>query len=179
VLRLRVAITPEGFNEATSEFVSPDFIVLELEHSLVSVSKWESKWEIPFLSTDDKTEEQALDYVRMMYLGDEFPEHVTEKLTEQHYNLVASYINAKMTATWFREEPPSPSREVVTAELIYYWMIAHTIPIECQYWHLNRLLTLIKICNIKNNPEKKGRRESAADRRRRNQEMKAKLGTAG
>jgi len=178
VLRLHVT-TAEDYVEATQEFVAKSSVVLELEHSLVSVSKWESKWEIPFLSSEDKTEEQILDYVRMMYLGEDFPDQVVPKMTRAHFDSINDYINKKMTATWFRNEPSGPSREIVTAELIYYWMIALSIPFECQHWHLSRLLTLIRVCNIKNNPEKKGVRQSMADRRRLNQERKAQLGTKG
>jgi hypothetical protein len=177
MLRLTVALS-ESFDESTSEFVVSDKIVLELEHSLVSLSKWESKWEIPFLDNEEKTNEQVLDYVRMMFSGDEFPEHVIEKLESKHFQSINTYINARMTATWFSDQGESASREIITAELIYYWMIALGIPFDCQKWHLNRLLTLIKVCNIKNSP-KKNRRETAEQRRQRNQMMKAKFGTKG
>jgi hypothetical protein len=179
MLRL-VIVTNEGFNEKTSEFVVSDSQVIELEHSLISLSKWESKWEIPFLGSQDKTEEQVLDYVRMMFLPGEFPEDLIEKFTEKTYTAVNDYINKKMTATWFNELTKPASNEIVTAELIYYWMIALGIPFECQEWHLNRLLTLIKVCNIKNTPnEKSGRKETGDERRARNELMKKKLGTNG
>jgi hypothetical protein len=180
MLRLKV-ITNEGFDEETNEFVASDSTVIELEHSLVSLSKWESVWEIPFLGSDNKTDEQVLDYVRMMYIGNEFPERILQKFTEETFRKVNSYINAKMTATWFNESSKQEkSREAVTAELIYYWMIALGIPFECQNWHLNRLLTLIKVCNIKNSPkDKKSRRETTEERRARNTLMRKQLGTRG
>jgi hypothetical protein len=179
MLRLKVT-TEEGFNETSSEFVSSDYTILELEHSLVSVSKWESKWEIPFLSTDSKSDAQTLDYVRMMFSGDEFPEHLILVLTTEHYQQINDYINAKMTATWFSEQQNAQSREIITAELIYYWMIALGIPFECQSWHLNRLLTLIKVCNIKNAPKKKLTSADAARRNREiNQQRRDQMGSKG
>lgn len=172
--------TEEGFDDEAGEFVSSASVTVKLEHSLVSLSKWESKWEIPFLGSQEKTNEQVLDYVRMMSLS-EFTDGIFEKFTDDHFYSVNKYINAKMTATWFNEKNQAEtSREAVTAELIYYWMIALGIPFECQYWHLNRLLTLIKVCNIKNNPDgNKGRRESADERRARNELRKKQLGTKG
>ena len=178
MLRL-IVTTTEGFDEESSEFVSSDEVVLDLEHSLVSLSKWESKWEVPFLDNEEKTDEQVLDYVRMMFLGTEFPEAVIPKLTEKHYSKINDYINAKMTATWFSHQDPPSGREIVTAELIYYWMIALSIPFECQNWHLNRLLTLVRVCNVKNSPKDKANRETVEERRRRNDLMRAKLKTKG
>ena len=179
MLQLKIT-TAEGFDEATSEFVSADGAVLELEHSLVSVSKWESKWEIPFLGSEAKTDDQVLDYVRMMFSGAEFPEQLLPHFTAENYTQINDYINAKMSATWFREVRQPPSQEVVTSELIYYWMIALGIPFECQNWHLNRLLTLIKVCNIKNSPDKKmSQREIAQQNRDLNAQRQRELGTSG
>ena len=179
MLQLKIT-TAEGFDEAKSEFVSADGAVLELEHSLVSVSKWESKWEIPFLGSEAKTDDQVLDYVRMMFSGAEFPEHLLPHCTAENYTQINDYINAKMSATWFREVRQPPSQEVVTSELIYYWMIALGIPFECQNWHLNRLLTLIKVCNIKNSPDKKmSQREIAQQNRDLNAQRRRELGTSG
>lgn len=178
MLQLKVK-TAEGFNEATNEFV-PEEAVLGLEHSLVSLSKWESKWELPFLGDKEKSNEQVLDYVRMMFCGTEFPEELIQFFEAEHYRAINDYINAKMTATWFREERHPSTGEVVTSELIYYWMIALGIPFECQHWHLNRLLTLIKVCNIKNAPKKK---VSRADAMRQQSDLNAQrrreLGTKG
>jgi hypothetical protein len=178
VLQLTIA-TSEDFNEATNEFVASSFVVLELEHSLVSLSKWESKWEIPFLDSTQKTDEQVLDYIRMMCLS-EFPEHIVSKITEDHSKAINTYINAKMTATWTSERKSAPNREIITAELIYYWMITLGIPFECQDWHLNRLLTLIKVCNIKNGPKKKMSQSELAQRNRDlNAQRRAETGSKG
>ena len=179
MLRL-VIVTAEGFDDSTSQFVEAETAVVELEHSLVSLSKWESKWEVPFLGNQKKTTEQTLDYVRMMFSGDDFPEGLLEKFSAGNFETINAYINAKMTATTFREMRSEPNREIVTAELIYYWMIALAIPFECQHWHLERLLTLIKVCNIKNAPkDKQSAVSSAIDRRSLNEQRRKELGTKG
>lgn len=179
MLQLKID-TAEGYDEVLGKFTKTEYFVLELEHSLRSVSKWEQKWELPFLSSQKKTDEQILDYVRMMYSGDVFPEQVMTALTKEHYDKINEYINAKMTATWFREERQRPNPEVVTNELIYYWMISLGIPFECENWHLNRLLTLIKVCNLKNQPKKKiSTADAMAQQRALNEQRRKEMGTAG
>lgn len=145
----------EKFNEETSEFIYSPSIELQLEHSLISISKWESKWEKSFLATQDKTTEETLDYIRCMS-NEDISLDTIKNLSARNITDINNYINSPMTATkFFEDNKTGGSRETVTAELIYYWMITLNIPMECQYWHLNRLLTLIRVCNVKNSPPKK------------------------
>lgn len=127
-----------------------------IEHSLVSISKWESKWHKPFLSKEKKTNEETIDYVRCMTLTQNVDEAVYKCLTNENLKEIRDYIDDSMTATWFNEEKQNrSSSKQITSELLYYYMISYNIPMECQKWHLNRLITLIKVCNEENKPKKK------------------------
>ena len=154
---LRITIPAvEQWDEEKQEFISTKEQMLSLEHSLVSLSKWESKWCKAFLTKQEKTFEETLDYIKFMTLTQNVDPEVYKYLTNGNIDEVNRYIEAPMTATYFLEDKNGKtSREQITAELIYYWMISLNIPFECQKWHLNRLLTLIKVCNIKNTPPKK------------------------
>lgn len=171
----------EMYDEGTEEFVTKGDVTLELEHSLVSLSKWESKHEKPFLRDTEKTTEETIDYIRCMILTPNTSEDVISKLTEENITEINKYIEAKMTATWFSDAPGAPkSRDVITAELIYYWMVVFQIPFECEHWHLNRLFTLIRVCNIKQSkPKKMSRGEIAARNRELNAQRRAQLGSKG
>lgn len=171
----------ESYDESTGKFAVAEGFTLELEHSLFSLSKWESKYEKPFLNNGDKDGDEIFDYIKLMALTPDVPDKLYDSLTSEHVRAVNVYINAKMTATTFREiGPQRVSHEVITAEIIYYWMVALQIPFECQYWHLNRLITLVRVCNEKNKtPKKMSHGEAARHQRELNAQRRANLGTRG
>ena len=180
MLRLVVPGT-EMYDEINQEFLTVKDTVLELEHSLVSLSKWESKFEKPFLEDTEKTPEEIIGYVKAMTLTLEVPEEVFSKLSRGNLEAINDYINAKMTATWFNESLNAQrNREIVTAELIYYWMTVLNIPFTCDTWHLNRLFTLIRVCNIKQQtPKKMSTSEIAARNRELNAQRRLHHNTTG
>jgi hypothetical protein len=179
MLRIEVPIS-ESYDEATSTFVTNTY-PLDLEHSLVSLSKWEAKFEKPFLSDAEKTNEETLWYVVAMTLSPNVPPEVYACLSEENVTQINNYINGKNSATWFREEiSKSGSREIITDEVIRYWMIALNIPTEYETWHLNKLFTQIKVVNKKSEPAKKmARKDVIAQRHALNERRKAQLGTTG
>ena len=173
----------EDFNSETNEFIVQTFD-LELEHSLVSLSKWESKHKKAFLGQDEKTSEEVLSYVEAMILTPEYPRGILEKLSQQNIDKINEYIEDKMTATWFANDnrPKPPARQTITSELVYYWIVSYRIPWDVEYWHLNRLFTLIKVFNennSKDNKRKVSTREAAAQRHALNQQRLAQHGTRG
>lgn len=146
----------ELWDEKRERFISTKEQTLQLEHSLVSLSKWESKWNKPFLGKGEKTTEETIDYIRCMTLTQNVKPEVYLCLTDENIKDVTDYISAPMTATTFSDDKTTKkSREIITAELIYCWMIALNIPFDCRKWHLNRLLTLVRVCEIKSQPHKK------------------------
>ena len=171
----------EQWDESVQEFVYSKPQTLQLEHSLISLSKWESKWHKPFLSKTEKTTEETIDYIRCMTLTQNAKPEVYSNLSVENILQVNEYIENPMTATTFIEDRDGKkSREIVTAELIYYWMISLNIPVEFEKWHLNRLLTLIRVCNIKNQPPKKSsRREIMSRNAALNAARKRQLNTNG
>jgi len=171
----------EQYDEANNLFVTSNEQTLQIEHSLVSLSKWESKWEKPFLSRDEKTFEETVDYIRCMTITQNVDNECYAAIDSGVIRQVRDYIDAPMTATVIsKNEKKSFSSEIITAEVIYYWMVAATIPFECQKWHLNRLLTLIDVCNIKNSPKKKmSRKELMARNKELNDARRAKLNNKG
>lgn len=170
----------EYYDEINNEFIIDQKRVLRLEHSLVSISKWESKWLKPFLSVKDKTADEIIDYIRCMTITQNVEPEVYNRLTENNMIAINEYINAPMTATTFNNMKDTPNREVITSEVIYYWMVAFNIPFECEKWHINRLLTLIKVCNAKSNPPKKmSKQEIIARNRQLNAERRKQLNSKG
>lgn len=164
MLWLDVIVVPEQWDEKNSRFIPPVTKRIQLEHSLVSISKWETKWEKPFLEAFDPrsrgklSNEEALDYVRCMTITQNIDAKLYDHLSEKNVEAVLDYINAPMTATIFPPRSGPGTNERITSELVYYWMIAYNIPSEYQKWHFNRLMTLIRICSIKNSvPGKPGK----------------------
>ena len=155
----------ELWDERTQTFIYPEDRVLCLEHSLISISKWESKYHKPFLAKSKKTDEETMYYIKCMVLDDDFDIEQDLYLNAETIYRINQYINDPMTATWFNQKDgkdgkdkknkKAPSSEQITSELIYYWMVALNIPFECERWHINRLLTLIEVCNVKNEKPKK------------------------
>lgn len=157
----------ELYDEATNLFLETKPQTLLLEHSLLSISKWESKWKKPYLTKEPRTKEESADYIRCMTINNNVDPNVYGRIPQNIFDIVNEYIEDDMTATTIsNRRPGSGGRERVTSELIYYWMIALDIPFECQKWHLNRLITLIQICNIKNGPQKKMSSRQAYEQQR-------------
>lgn len=169
------------YDEETGTFGVQGGAELQLEHSLVSLSKWESIHEKPFLGKEVKSPEEVLSYVECMTIGEKPRGEIFHQLSNENLEEINKYIDQKMTATWFTERTRSPAvAEVITSELIYYWMISFNIPWEAQHWHLNRLFTLIRVCNVKQEkPKKMNRNEIARRNRELNAQRKAQLGTKG
>lgn len=170
----------EQFDDVNSVFIITNEQTLKLEHSLVSLAKWESKWNRPFLSAEVKTNEESVDYIRCMTLTQNVKLEAYNFITDENMRQVSEYIEARMTATIFLEEKPKKNKEIITAEIIYYWMIALNIPMDCQKWHLNRLLTLINVCNVKNQkPKKMSKGELNTRNRDLNAQRRKQLNTEG
>lgn len=177
----------EGYDEVKQEFVTIKETTLQLEHSLLSLHKWEQKWHKPFLDTNDKTQEQTIDYIKCMTITPNVDPNVYFLMKKDQIDQITEYIQNPMTATWFTEKDEKKlvgaqktSKEVVTAEIIYYWMIALNIPVEYRKWHLNSLLTLIRVVSIKNAPKEDVKNADWARRRAAlNAQRRAKYHTRG
>jgi hypothetical protein len=171
----------EHFDSKKEQFVQLDTTVIRLEHSLASLSKWESMFEKAFLGPNPHTPEETIGYIKCMCLDDDVPDSVFDHLSDRDLLRIQAYIEAPMTATTFNLPPgPPKSREVITSELIYYWMTIFSIPFECEHWHLNRLFTLIKVCNIKTSkPKKMAPHERASWQRDLNEQRRARLHSRG
>jgi hypothetical protein len=180
MLKLTV-LGSEYFDEWTSEFVTYEDVELELEHSLVAVSKWESKFCKPFLAPDAKSQPELIGYFEAMVITPNFDPSVLARLTQTNIDAVQAYIDSPYSATTFGDHPEKTSRrEIITSELIYYWMVAYSVPFECQHWHLNRLMALLRICNIKSEkPKKMSRHEIASRNRELNAQRRAALNSPG
>ena len=170
----------ELYDESKGEFLIIEGRTIQVEHSLVSMSKWESKWNKPFLSKNSKTTEETIDYIRCMTITQNVKKETYSNLTNENIKDISKYIAEPMSATVFYEDKKGTSNEIITSEIIYYWMITYNIPFECQKWHLNRLLTLIKVCSKKNEkPKKMSKAEIISRNREINEQRKKKLNSNG
>jgi len=170
----------ELYDDSSQEFLKDGGFRLRLEHSLLSLSKWESITEKPFLDKKPKTQEEVFLYVQCMAIDPEIPPEVFSKLGLDDYKTINNYIDRRMTATWFSDAGAPPTRDIITSELIYYWMTVLNIPFSCEEWNLNRLFTLIRVANIKSSkPKKMSRTELAQRNRELNARRKKELGTTG
>lgn len=170
----------ELYDENTNEFIYYSDEKIQLEHSLVSISKWEANWCKPFLNGRDKSPDEILDYIKCMTITEGVTDDLYSRLTQENFTAINEYLGRPMTATTFSNEQGKPNREIITSEVIYYWMVSFNIPFECQYWHLNRLLTLIKVCNVKNNPPKKMSKNEILSRNKAlNEARRKQLNTRG
>lgn len=181
MLRLIIPLSPEGWDEAKQQFVEPKSQVLELEHSLISLSKWESTWKKPFYTNKEKTDEEVLDYIKCMTLSENVDPDVYNHLTSKNVDEIQKYISDPMTATTFsKQSRGNSSREIVTAELIYYWMLTANVPFDRETWPLNKLITLLEVCAVKNAPAKKrSRSEMMRERAALNEARKKQWNTRG
>jgi hypothetical protein len=178
----KLVIPPvELYDQKNNLFINEKGVELQLEHSLIALAKWESKYCKAFLTKEDKSREETIDYIRAMTITQNVDESVYNRITEELLLKVYEYINSPQTATYFYVDKEKPAnKEKITSELIYYWMVALQIPFECQKWHLNRLLTLIDVCNRKSNPGKKmSKNEIRSKNRALNEARRAQLGTRG
>lgn len=181
MLQVVIELVPERYDEKNHSFIDPVTKTLQLEHSLVSISKWESKWCTPFHANREKTAEETIDYIKCMTITQNVKDDVYEHLTKANVDEVLKYIEAPMTATTIsRQNKTGRNKEIVTSELIYHWMIESGIPFECQKWHINRLLTLIDVRNVKTQPPKKaGTRETISSYAKLNEARRKQLNSRG
>ena len=171
----------ESFNEETNEFVYPESVDVDLEHSLAVLSKWEAKHEKPYLGPKEKSQDEILDYVKFMIQTPGMDPDIVYRFSKENFDQISEYMNSKMSATWFNDLPgQKKSSEIITADLIYYWMSAFSIPLEFENRHLNQLFTVIRVHSLKNQkPKKMGRNEAMRQQRELNAARKAKYGSNG
>lgn len=171
----------EFWNERAEAFIVKEEVTLELEHSLTAICKWESKWHTSFLSRKNQTTDETIDYIKCMTLTQNVPDEVYTRLSEYNYKQINDYIEDPMSATKiYSEEKKGGKNDIITAELIFYWMASLQIPFSCADWHLNRLMKLIEVSNVKNSPPKKHTRNELLSRNARlNEERKKKYNTKG
>lgn len=169
-------VTAESYDETTGKFVKSESVRLELEHSLVSLSKWEEIWEKPFLSTAERTDEETISYIKAMIVGPEPSPEVFYHLLTEHLEEIKEYVSAKKSGTHLPAQKDNGRRETVTAEMIYYWMSKLGVSMECQHWHLNRLFSYLRLCAFKESPQRKMTME---ERRALNKQRQREWNTRG
>ena len=179
---LRITIPEiDLWDEVTEKFISREAVTLELEHSLVSLAEWESKWKKAFLGRGEKTDEEVRDYIRCMTLTPNVDPDSYNYLTDDNYRRINEYIQDPMTATTFRDDRVARGgQKIITAEVIYSWMFSLQIPMECQYWHLNRLITQVRTCSVMNqSPKKMSKRDVMSQNAALNAARRQRLNSKG
>lgn len=181
----------EYWDPYKEEFITLPSTTLTLEHSLLSLSKWEDKWHRPFLNEGPKNDEEYIDYIRCMIIDEDYDPKVLRGLSSSNIKKINEYLKDSHTATWFGKtdsyintekslKKPNSKKDVITSEVIYYWLVALQIPFECEKWNLNRLLTLVRVCNEKNAPPKKMSKKQLMNRNTAlNQLRRQQLNSAG
>ena len=173
----------ELWDSINRKFINCDEKKITIEHSLYAISKWEAIWHIPFFGKEEKTQEMIVSYIKCMSVDEEIDDEILKRLSQANIKEINDYIGDSMTATWFGDDKKSSkgsSKRIITSELIYYWMTALNIPFSCEHWHLNRLITLIKVCNEEQRPKDKiSRREAYSRNSALNALRRAKSHSAG
>lgn len=170
----------DGWDPVKKEFIQTKDTTITIEHSLISISKWESIWQKPFLTQDQKTYEEIISYYKCMTLTQNVDPDVYRTIKKDVAEEITAYINNPMTATTVTHRKKGGSKDILTSEVIYWMMAANQIPFTCEKWHLNRLLMLLEVCSIKNAPkDKMSKKETLAQHRALNAARRAKYHTNG
>lgn len=168
MLELHISET-ELWDPVSEKFLLVKEQSLPLEHSLLSISKWEEKWHkpMPLINNERLSGDEFLDYVRCMTISRNPDPLVYRCITAREVEAIMAYINDPHTATWFgNEKSGGNDKRPLTTELIYHLMFAFGVSKECEKWHLNRLMTQLRVEYEESKPSKKKTPAEIAERHR-------------